>query len=137
MLSWAAMLVSKRDLNLRMRAGQFAFAWDWSQIGSVLTSFVASSPAPGLFVVDEAQMISRVDLLDSVARVLLNLLGSRHSSSWAALRCVPASSDMLANASTWGATVLLRCAIKLSGLMMMLRPPWWMWAWLYTCLIKR
>jgi len=29
---------------------------------------------------------------------------------------------MLADASTWGATVLLRSAIKLSGLMMMLRP---------------
>ena len=47
-----------------------------------------------LVVVDEAQMISRVELLDSVAHVLLNLLGSRHSSSWAALRCVPASSDI-------------------------------------------
>jgi len=33
MLSWATMLDSKRDLHLRMRAGLFAFAWDWSQIG--------------------------------------------------------------------------------------------------------
>jgi len=30
---------------------------------------------------------------------------------------------MLANTSTWGATVLLRGAIKLNGLMMTLRPP--------------
>ena len=37
---------------------------------------VASSSVPGLFVVDEAQRISRLELFNSVARVLLNLLGS-------------------------------------------------------------